>query len=251
MFLLYFKTTADILAPRLSVVFRRLLGLGSFQACCRQADITPIPKGSHSSTVSNYVPISITLILSNRSSVWCQFVLDGLWKADMCFQRPSFPIGKVSAPVLPFCVGLTPYRVHWRGGSRPGLCRSTPSSFWKGETLRNSLQARYARWAFEGSVMSVPSVSLKSVTVRQSTPVDGCQSKPVYVVPSASGKCCGLAVVHNGAFLYAKEQAVWLCWSSLWCCGAISTSQIRVAQSLNRDLNRDSEWSPSRNETEC
>ena len=33
MFPLFLKRTADILAPRLSVVFRRLLRLGSFPAC--------------------------------------------------------------------------------------------------------------------------------------------------------------------------------------------------------------------------
>ena len=64
MFLLFLKRTADILAPRLSVVFRRLLRLGSFPACWRQANITPIPKGPPSSSVANYRPISITPVLS-------------------------------------------------------------------------------------------------------------------------------------------------------------------------------------------
>ena len=35
MFTLFLKRTADVLAPRLSVVFRRLLRLGSFPACWR------------------------------------------------------------------------------------------------------------------------------------------------------------------------------------------------------------------------
>ena len=55
---------ADVLAPRLSVVFRRLLRLGSFPACWRQANVTPIPKGSSSSSVADYRPISITPVLS-------------------------------------------------------------------------------------------------------------------------------------------------------------------------------------------
>ena len=42
MFPLFLKRTADILAPRLSVVFRRLLRPGSFPACWRQANVTPI-----------------------------------------------------------------------------------------------------------------------------------------------------------------------------------------------------------------
>ena len=35
---------------------RRLLRLGSFPACWRQANVTPIPKGPSSSSVANYRP---------------------------------------------------------------------------------------------------------------------------------------------------------------------------------------------------
>ena len=45
MFPLFLKRTADVLDPRLSVVFWRLVRLGSFPACWRQANVTPIPKG--------------------------------------------------------------------------------------------------------------------------------------------------------------------------------------------------------------
>ena len=55
---------ADVLAPRLSVVFRQLLRLGSFHACWRQTNVTPIPKGPSSSSVANYRPISIIPVLS-------------------------------------------------------------------------------------------------------------------------------------------------------------------------------------------
>ena len=56
---------ADLLSdktlfPRLSVVFWRL---GSFPPCWRQANVTPIPKGTPS-FVANYRPISITSVLS-------------------------------------------------------------------------------------------------------------------------------------------------------------------------------------------
>ena len=64
MFPLSLKRTADVLAPRLSVVFRWLVRLGSFPACWRQANVTPIPKGPPSSSVANYRPISITSVLS-------------------------------------------------------------------------------------------------------------------------------------------------------------------------------------------
>ena len=64
MFPLFFKRTADVLAPRRSVVFRRLVRLGSFPACWRQVNVTPIPKGPPSSSVADYRPISITSVLS-------------------------------------------------------------------------------------------------------------------------------------------------------------------------------------------
>ena len=67
LFPLFRKRTADVMAPRLGVVFRRLVCLGSFPACWRQANITPIPKGPPSSSVANYRPISITSVLSKVS----------------------------------------------------------------------------------------------------------------------------------------------------------------------------------------
>ena len=63
-FLVFFKRTADVMAPRLSVVFSWLVRLGSFPACWRQANVIPIPKGPPSSSVANYRPISITSVLS-------------------------------------------------------------------------------------------------------------------------------------------------------------------------------------------
>ena len=40
-FPIFLKRTADVVAPRLSVVFRRLVRLGSFPSCWRQANVTP------------------------------------------------------------------------------------------------------------------------------------------------------------------------------------------------------------------
>ena len=44
MFHLYLKRTVDVMAPHLSEVFRRLVRLGSFPACWRQDNVTPIRK---------------------------------------------------------------------------------------------------------------------------------------------------------------------------------------------------------------
>ena len=64
MFPLFLKRTEDVMAPRLSVVFWRLIDLGRFPACWRQANVTPIPNGPPSSSVANCRPLSITSALS-------------------------------------------------------------------------------------------------------------------------------------------------------------------------------------------
>ena len=46
------------------MVIRRLVRLGSFPACWRQANVTPIPKDPPYSSVANYRWISITSVLS-------------------------------------------------------------------------------------------------------------------------------------------------------------------------------------------
>ena len=56
--------TADVMPIYLREVFRRLVGLGSFPACWRQANDTLMPKGPPCSSVANYLPISITSVLS-------------------------------------------------------------------------------------------------------------------------------------------------------------------------------------------
>ena len=43
---------------------QRLVRLGSFPACYRQANVTPISNGPPSSSDANYRPISITSVLS-------------------------------------------------------------------------------------------------------------------------------------------------------------------------------------------
>ena len=64
-FPLFFKKTAEYLAPKLSVIFRKLARSGSFCECWRIGNITPLCKcacGSFNPT--DYRPISITPVLS-------------------------------------------------------------------------------------------------------------------------------------------------------------------------------------------
>ena len=117
--------TGDVMAPRLSVVFRRLVRLGSFPACWRQVNVTPIPKGPPSSSVANYRPIYITSVFSKVFERLVSFALDDLWNAVVCFQPPSLLIGKVWVSVMHFCARPIHCRVHWRVGRRLGSCRLT------------------------------------------------------------------------------------------------------------------------------
>ena len=56
-------------------------------------------------------------------SACCLFILDDLWNAVVCFQRPSLLIEKVRVPVMHFFACLTHCKVHIRVGRRLGSCR--------------------------------------------------------------------------------------------------------------------------------
>ena len=63
MFPLFLKKVADIIAPKLSIIFQRLIRLGSFPECWRSANLTNISEGAKFAD-KKYRSISITSILS-------------------------------------------------------------------------------------------------------------------------------------------------------------------------------------------
>ena len=63
-FPLFLKKIADIIAPKLSIIFCRLIRLGSFPEFWRSVNVTAITKGASSIDKENHRPISITPILS-------------------------------------------------------------------------------------------------------------------------------------------------------------------------------------------
>ena len=97
MFPLFLNRTIDVVAPSLSVVFRRLVSLGSFPACRRQANVTPIPKGPQSSSVANY------RVLSKVFERLMSVCLERFMESRGCFQPPSLLLGKAWVPVMHFC----------------------------------------------------------------------------------------------------------------------------------------------------
>ena len=64
MFPLLYKQVAWELASQLAVIFRHMVWGSCFPACWRLADVVPVPKGSSSSDVGDYRPISVTPVLS-------------------------------------------------------------------------------------------------------------------------------------------------------------------------------------------
>ena len=63
-FLFFLRELLMSWPPCLNVVFRRLVRLGGFPACWRQANVTPILRGPPSSSLANYRRISKTSVLS-------------------------------------------------------------------------------------------------------------------------------------------------------------------------------------------
>ena len=61
---LFYKQVTRKLAPKLAVILTNLVRADSFPACCRSADIVPVPNRSASSDVGDYRPIYITSVLS-------------------------------------------------------------------------------------------------------------------------------------------------------------------------------------------
>ena len=60
----FFKRFSGIFAPKLALLFRKLIRVGDFPSCWKIASVTPIPKEGNSCKAKDYRPISITPVLS-------------------------------------------------------------------------------------------------------------------------------------------------------------------------------------------
>ena len=135
MFPLFLKRTADVMAPRLSIVFRRLVRLASFPSFRRQANVTPIPKDPPSSSVANYRPISITSVLSKVFERLVSVHLGRFMKRSGFLPTTQFAYRKgLGTCDALLCVPIH-CRVHWRLGRRLGSCRLTSVQLLIGSTI--------------------------------------------------------------------------------------------------------------------
>ena len=118
---LFLKRTY-VMADRLSVVFRRLVRLGSFSACWKQANVTPIPKGSPPSSVANYRPISITSVLSKVFERLLSVCLGRFMGHVLPTTQFAYRKGLGTCDAL-FCACDIHCNVHWRVVLNLGSCR--------------------------------------------------------------------------------------------------------------------------------
>ena len=140
MFPFFFKRTADILAPRLAVVFLRLL---------LSANVTPIPKGPPSSSVANHIPISLTLILSKVFEHLVSFRLDRFIECRGVLPTTEFAYRSLDTCDALLCVAHTLQSVFFlRLGRRLELFRSTSVPLLTRSTIRGS-SPRSVLWDFE------------------------------------------------------------------------------------------------------
>ena len=235
---------ADVLAPHLSVVFRRLLRLGSFPACWRQANVTPILKGPSSSSVCFYQPISITPVLSK---VFERLVVVRLGQfMEHCGVLPTtqfaYRKGLGSCDVL-LCVShrLQSALESWQEARIVQIDFSTAFD----RVNHQGFLYKLSSVGIGGSVLSVVTQFLSNRS--QYVLVDGCRSKLVNVVSRVpQGSVLGpllfllytlrlFSIVENKLISYADDSTL---------IAVVPSPGVRVtlAESLNRDLVRVNAW---------
>ena len=89
-FPLFLKMVADIIAPKLSIIFHGLIRQGSFAECWRSNNVTAIPKGTASPDRENYRPISIAPILSKVYEKLVSHKLSSYCEEYVCLPPAQF-----------------------------------------------------------------------------------------------------------------------------------------------------------------
>ena len=207
MFPIFLKRTADVLAPRLSVVFRRFLRLGSFPACWRQANVTPIPKGPSSSSVANYRPISITPVLSKVFERLGAVRLGRFMEHCGVLPTTQFAYRKgLGTCDELLCVSHTMQSVLESGQEARIVQIDFSAAF--DRVNHEGILDKLSCVCIRGSVLSVLTQFLSNCS--QYVSVDGCRSKLVNVVSGVPqlGQCFGSVVVPSvylGTFFHSGK----------------------------------------------
>ena len=93
-FPLFFKKLSPVLAPKLSIIFRRLIKEGCFPGSWKCANVVPIPKGPLSAFLSDYRPISITPVLSKVYERLVAVRLGSFFERESCLPQRQYAYRK-------------------------------------------------------------------------------------------------------------------------------------------------------------
>ena len=243
MFPLFFKRTADVLAPRLSVVFRRLLRLGSFHACWRKANVTPIPKSPSSSSVANYRPISITPVLSKAFERQVAVHIGRFMEHCGVLPTTEFAYRKGLGTRDAFLYGS--YTAECIGERQEARIEHFDFSAAFDRLNHQGILYKLSSLDIEGSLLSVLTLFLSNRS--QYVLVDGCRSKMVNVVSGVpQGGILGtlLFLLYTSELFSILENKLigYVDDSTLMAVVPSPDAPVTVAESLNRDLVRVNTW---------
>ena len=244
MFPLFFKESADVLAPRLSIVFRSLIRSGSFPSCWREANVTPVPKGPSSSTVDKYRPISITPVLSKVFERLVSVRIGRYMESSGVFPATQFAYrkGLGSCDAL-LCVSHKLQSALDRGMETRLVQIDFSAAFDRVD--HRGIIHKLRLIGVDGPILSVLTQFLLGRS--QCVVVDGVRSHVVEVVSGVpQGSVLGpllflmytsdlFSILENDLVGYADD-------STLLAVIPSPADRISVAQSLNRDLARVGEW---------
>ena len=245
MFPLFLKEVAEVLAPRLSVIYRKLIRTGCFPLVWRIANVTPVPKGSLSSDVENYRPISITPLLSKIFERLVAVRLGRFMEHNRVFPATQFAYRKgLGACDALLCVTHKLQSALDKGMEARLVQIDFSAAFDRVNHLGISIH-KLRSVGVGGSLLSVLSQFLSSRS--QYVMVDGVRSHLVDVVSGVpQGSVLGpllfllytsdlFSILENEMIGYADD-------STLIAAIPSPNARISVAQSLDRDLLKVSNW---------
>ena len=245
MFPLFLKRTTGVMAPRLGVMFLPLVRLGSFPACWRHANVTPIPKGPPSSSVANYRPISIASVLSKVFERLVSVRLGRFMERSGGLPTTQFANrkGLVTCDAL-LCLSHTVQGALESGQEGRILQIDLSAAFDRVNHLGILYNLCYV--GIGGSVLSILTQFLSNRSIKPIKP-DGCWSKLVNVVSGVPHPCvlCPLLfLLYTSEVFYILENKLigYVDDSTLRAVVPFPGFRVAVAESLIRDLGRVSEW---------